>query len=186
MSVHETSSLYFAPKFYLQGSSVRLKQTLANEPKIQIEDVSPQERWENRFVDSCSRVSTTFFVCCSTNGPSCAILDVHFERWATRDRWQQSNWASQSDKGNKANLFCVSRGLNSLQHCCKYRYCCSGHTSLRPHLPFAYVMHDLIKRMRERCVPGSFFLLPLEPGYEANYMYIYTLVVHYVYSTASL
>ena len=27
----------------------------------------------------------------------------------------------------------------------------------------------LIKRMRERCVPGSFFPLPLEPGYEASY-----------------
>ena len=41
MSVHETSSVYFAPKCYLQGSSVRLKQMLANEPKIQIEDVFP-------------------------------------------------------------------------------------------------------------------------------------------------
>ena len=73
------------------------------------------------------------------------------------------------EKVKKAKFFFVSRGLNSLQRCCKYRYCCSGHTSLRPHRRFAYVMHDLLKRMRQRCVPGSFFLLPLEPGYEANY-----------------
>ena len=52
----------------------------------------------------------------------------------------------------------------------KYRYCCSDHTSLQPHLLFVYVMQNLIKRVRERCVPYQALSSSslLEPGYEAT------------------
>ena len=71
------------------------------------------------------------------------------------------NWALRSDVSNKARRFPRFLLIKLLEFSADVPITDlnvasgRGHTSPRPRLQFVHVMYGLIKRMRERCLPGS-------------------------------